>query len=126
MDKREGQLLEYYQSLTGSAQRMLLNYAEFLCTQPENVQIKDRSLQQPKEITAAENESVVAAIKRLSECYFMLDRAKLLNSASVLMAQHVMQGRDASDVVKELETSFADAYQLYSQSLENEIATDKE
>jgi len=126
VDKSERKLLQQYQSLNEAAQGMLRHYAEFLCSQPDNVQSKDLSLQLPKEITAAENESVVAAIKRLSESYFMLDRAKLLNSASVLMAKHVMQGHKAVDVIEELESSFAEAYQLYSQALQGNIAADTE
>jgi hypothetical protein len=38
-------------------------------------------------------ESVVAAIKRLSKTYEMLDRGPMLNETSALMSAHVLQGR---------------------------------
>jgi hypothetical protein len=45
-------------------------------------------------------------MKRLSATYHMLDKSKLLNETSALMAQHVMQGRPAHEVIDELEVVF--------------------
>lgn len=41
----------------------------------------------------------------------MLDRSKLLNETSALMAQHVMQGRSAVEVIDELEVVFQTHYE---------------
>jgi hypothetical protein len=41
----------------------------------------------------------------------MLDKAKMLNETSALMAQHIMQGRDAEEVIDELEQVFATHYE---------------
>jgi hypothetical protein len=44
----------------------------------------------------------------------MLDKAKLLNETSALMAQHVMQGRPAEEVIDELEIVFEMHYRRYA------------
>ena len=56
---------------------------------------------------------MVAAIRRLSASYYMLDRRFLLHEASGLMAAHVMQGRSAESVIDELETLFAETYKRF-------------
>jgi len=85
-------------SLTAAEKKLL---AQFECL----------SETQPRYTPRPEQESVVAAIKRLNATYFMLeDHAGLLNEASVLMTQHVMQGRDINEVIDELETVFARFY----------------
>jgi hypothetical protein len=55
----------------------------------------------------------VAAIKRLSDTYFMLDRSLLLDETSSLMTAHLMSGRSAVEVVDELEQLFQQKYQEY-------------
>ena len=67
MKKPERNLLRLHNALNEQGQDMLRVYAEFLCTQPENVAHMNKTRQQPKAVSAAEDESVVAAIKRLSE-----------------------------------------------------------
>jgi len=41
----------------------------------------------------------------------MLDKPQLLNETSVLMTQHVMQGRGAKEVIDEIETLFLQFYE---------------
>jgi hypothetical protein len=41
----------------------------------------------------------------------MLDKPQLLNETSVLMTQHVMQGREAEEVIAEMEALFERFYQ---------------
>ncbi len=65
------------------------------------------NLPRPKE------ESVVAAIKRLTATYPMLDRALLLTDASSLMTAHVMHGKSAELVIDELEAMFANYFQQH-------------
>ncbi|OOC10373.1 hypothetical protein [Thioalkalivibrio halophilus] len=71
---------------------------------------------EPEPIPRPEGESVIKAMRRLTATYYMLDRGKLLNEASSLMAQHVMQGREASEVIDELETVFWSHYQARVQA----------
>ena len=44
----------------------------------------------------------------------MLDRAKLLNETSVLVSQHVIHGRDAREVIDDLEALFRRHYERAS------------
>jgi hypothetical protein len=45
----------------------------------------------------------------------MVDRAKMLNETSTLMTQHIMHGRDAVEVINELEIMFRTRYEtIYS------------
>ena len=113
MKKNQRRILELYDTLNTQGQSQLQSYAEYLCAQPENRDIEKESTQQPKFISAPESESVIAAIRRLSNSYFMLERSTLLNTTSIFMAQHVMQGRSAIDVIKDLEINFATEYTKY-------------
>ena len=110
-------LLKLFGALSGSDRETLLAFAEFLAARchPEEAS----SGQEPQDpsgplpIPRPEEESVIAAIRRLSETYFMLDRGTMLNETSSLMAAHVMQGRPAQDVIDELENVFAAQYDRY-------------
>jgi len=102
-------LAEIAGRLPQEQQRTLLQFAEFLLAQlPEG---EEAPLPEPKEIPRPEQESVIKAMRRLSETYHMLERGPLLNETSVLMAQHVMQGRSAVEVIDELEVVFARQYE---------------
>lgn len=106
-DKTENRLLEILGGLPPEQAAQLLEYAEFLfqrhAVPPE---ISERRV-----IPRPTEESVVRAIQRLRETYPMLDPTKLLNETSVLMSQHVMQGRDAVAVIDELEILFRRHYE---------------
>lgn len=102
-------LAEIAAKLPDEQQRTLLQFAEFLLAQlPE---AEDLPLPEPKDIPRPEQESVIKAMRRLSETYFMLERGPLLNETSALMAQHVMHGRSAVEVIDELEVVFARQYE---------------
>jgi hypothetical protein len=64
----------------------------------------------PKSIPRPDNETVVAAVKRLSQTYFMLDKKQMLGVTSDMVTQHILHGRDASDVIAELEELFRQHY----------------
>ena len=64
----------------------------------------------PEAIARPEGEKVVAAVKRLSKTYYMLDKKQMLGATSDLVTQHLLQGRDAVDVIDELESLFAQHY----------------
>ena len=91
--------------------RTLLQFSEFLLAQAPEAETAEAPLPEPKPIPRPAEESVIKAMRRLSETYFMLDRGPLLNETSALMAQHVMQGRKAAAVIDDLEAAFSAQYQ---------------
>ncbi len=104
----EKDLLTRFEHLSDARRETLLSFADFLVSQTTVVPAVPVPPAEPRYIPRPEQESVIAAIKRLNATYFMLeDRASLLNETSALMTQHVMQGRDIRKVVDELETVFA-------------------
>jgi hypothetical protein len=101
--KPEKRLARIYAELPEAERKTLLDFAEFLASRSEPVAPDSLEL---KPIPRPADESVVAALKRLRETYHMLDHSKMLNEASALMAQHLMQGRPAAEVIDELEEIF--------------------
>lgn len=120
----EKKLIKLYNGLTAADRESLMAFAEFLAQrssqrdQPANLTIPE-----PNNIPRPEEESVVAAIKRLSATYHMLDDSRLLNDSSVLMSQHVMQGKDAQHVIDELEALFK---RYYGELVKDYTGTDEE
>ena len=105
-------LLNAFKQLSAADQQNLLAYAEFLRQRAGTVADDQASLTQPPaDIPRPESESVVAAIRRLSQTFHMLDRDELLHDASALMTAHVMQGRPAVEVIDELEVVFRRHYE---------------
>lgn len=102
-------LRKLFRELSEADQKTLLDFAEFLAGRGRTEE--DEELPEPLVIPRPESESVVKAIKRLSESYFMLDKDHMINETSALMAQHIMQGRDAAEVIDELEAVFSRHYQ---------------
>lgn len=108
----EKTLLDRFNRLAAPEREMLLSFAEFLCARSSGVEVLDsQPPAEPRDIPRPEQESVVAAIKRLSDTYHMLEKPKLLNETSALMTQHVMQGRDLVEVIDEMETIFRRHYE---------------
>jgi len=107
-DNQKKQLLSFFAGLDETRQNALLEYAEFLYQRSEK---KPSVLSEPKIIPRPEEESVVGAIKRLSASYEMLDKQHMLHELSGLMAQHMLQGRPANEVITEIETVFSAQYQ---------------
>lgn len=104
--KTEKRLVEILEMLPGEQAQALLDYAEFLLARYG----ANKDLPPPVEIPRPEDETVVRAIKRLRATYPMLNPSKLLNETSVLVSQHVMQGRNAVEVIDELEVLFRRHY----------------
>ena len=116
-------LLALFDALTASDRETLLAFAEFLGAREsaaDSQQEETTAPVQPKTIERPAKESVVKAIKRLSETYYMLERDRLLDQTSSLMMSHVLQGRDAVSVIDELEIVFSQHYELYLQQLDDE------
>ncbi len=110
MNRIEKRLREILGVLPEAQAQALLDYAEFLAVQHGEPPVAVERLDIPRPAS----ESVVKAIQRLGATYPMLDRSKMLNETSVLMAQHVMQGRDAVAVIDELEVLFRRQYEKFA------------
>lgn len=110
----EERLAEIFKRLKAAEQATLLSFAEFLlqrsATGPQAGDIEQRVVPDPEPITRPKEESVVAAVKRLSRTYPMLDKSKILNETSALVGEHVMQGREAPEVIDDLEVIFQRFY----------------
>ena len=100
-----------YEKLDTQQQQTLLEFAEFLAAKSQSW--SSNEIKEPVIQARPEKESVVKAIRRLSNSYPMLDKSRLLNQTSMLMSQHMMQGKEAIEIIDQLETFFADQYKLY-------------
>jgi len=103
-----GGLLACWDRLDNSGREQLAAFAEFLVARQED---GSRPIPAPVLDPRPEAESVVAALKRLSRGYHMVDRSQMLPETSALMSQHVMDGRAAHEVIDELELLFERHYQ---------------
>jgi hypothetical protein len=97
--------------LSESERRTLLDFGRFLAERADAPDaVAGPSLPEPAPLPRPPDETVIGAMKRLSKTYPMVDKSKVLNESSALMAQHVMQGRDAEEVIAELEALFESHY----------------
>ena len=119
LNSSEKALLELYRQLDARQQQTLTEFAAFLCSRADAISAEQQgpatAIPEPEAIERPHGESVVAAMKRLSATYPMIEKAALLNDASGLMAQHIMQGREAAEVIDELEALFASHYEKLKQ-----------
>lgn len=111
MKPQEKQVKKLFSQLDESNQGHLLAYMEFL-VQRQSEENQGKPIPEPLGVPRPEKESVVSAIKRLSATFPMLDKAKMLNDTSVLVTQHVMQGRAADEVIDDLEILFRQHYEI--------------
>ena len=105
----ERRLLALFEAMNSTGRGMLLEYAGFLAARHARATVA----LEPQEIARPETETVVAAIRRLTETFPMLERDTLFNEAAGLMAQHIMHGRPAPEVIDELEVLFRRHYGLF-------------
>lgn len=117
MKSANKKLLALYRSLCATDQQTLLAFAEFLAAR-EAASGVPRSVAAPVLAPRPEKETVVGALKRLSASYPMLDKAKMLDQTSALVAQHVLQGRPATEVIDELELVFIHHFENLKRTLE--------
>ena len=106
----EGALLVLFEQLAPEQQEKLIAFAEFL-----NGRAPDpgAAVADPVALPRVPGETVTLAIRRLIRTYPMLDRRKLMAEASHLMAQHALEGREAAEVIDELEVVFARHYEQH-------------
>lgn len=113
-DQRE--LLALYAKLSEADKRNLTSFGRFLVSQqqaePEADALEPVS-KEPLPIPRPVNETVIKAIRRLSETYPMLEKKHLIDSTSVLMSAHVLQGKPAEHVINELELLFEERYTIF-------------
>ena len=103
--------MEILDKLGDDAREQLLAFAEFLLQRGTTTGPAEAI--EPQPIPRPDQETVVAAIRRLSATYSMLDRKALLNETSSLMSAHVLQGRPAVEVIDELEALFEARYRTF-------------
>lgn len=104
-DERRQTLLAVFDRLDTRQQDMLIEFAVTLAARDGG---SAPVVKQPGPRPA--DESVVAAIKRLTRVYPAAGRRRLMTPVSMLMAQHALQGRPAKEVIDELETVFEQDY----------------
>ncbi len=117
MKKSTKKLLEFYRSLPDEVAEQLLDYAEFLALR-HNVEIQ--AISSPEDISRPDKESVVVAVKRLTATYPMVNKDKLLDKTASLVSQNMLQGRDAIEVIDELEIIFRQHYEILVNESESE------
>ena len=124
MTEQEQTLLDLFNKLSGQDAHSLIRFAEFLAgqertttSQSVTVAAEDETVMpaipEPENIPRPEQERVVDALKRLSNTYPMLEKKRLLDKAAELVAQHVMFGKPAKQVIDEVEVIFANAYDKF-------------
>jgi len=139
MSNREQRLQEILHSLPEAEASSLLDYAEFLLTRaPQNQLLQALSsaasiagtsatesssipavmpeaeseiIIEPADIPRPETETIIGAVKRLSETYPMLSKDKMLHETADLVGQSLMGTRDAEEVIDELEQVFRRYYE---------------
>lgn len=118
MDRaQQRRLLQVIEKLSPQDQAAVGSFAEFLLSRTGSAGIMSEPvasvpvpIPEIDPIPRPENERVVAAVKRLSRTYFMLDKKKMLGVTSDLVTQHVLQGREAGEVIDDLERVFDEHY----------------
>ena len=115
-------ILSVLEQLSAADKAAVHSFAEFLAqragreTQSQRAAPVPVVVPSPEAIPRPDDEKVVAAVKRLSKTYFMLDKTKMLGVTSELVTQHIVQGRDAVEVIDELERVFQEHYRELKQS----------
>lgn len=127
LNATQRRLLSMLGKLSPADQDHLLVFAEFLASRKspsdQNTSVADElsadlaaTASEPEIEPRPSDESVIAAIKRLSRSYSMLDKADMLHETSDLMSAHVLKGKPAVEVIDELEVLFVTHYEKWSQS----------
>jgi hypothetical protein len=100
-------LLKIFETLDNERQNTLLQFAEFLQSKGGLVV---QEIGEPLPIERPESETVVGAIKRLKQTYPMVESMAVFSAASALMTDHMVKGREITEVIDEMESLFAEYY----------------
>lgn len=101
-----------YPHLPDQALATLCEFAEYLANKYPAV---EQAAVEKLPIPRPDEESVIAAIKRLSKTYPMLDKKILFEQTSVAMSAHVLQEVSSEESIDRLEDVFSQAYQAFVQ-----------
>jgi hypothetical protein len=117
---RKDALIQLLERLPPADLVTVTRFAEFLLQRPADAPAAvpaagvempaPADIPEPETIERPAGEKVVAAVRRLSKSYYMLDKKQMLGVTSDLVTQHLLQGRDAVEVIDELELLFAQHY----------------
>ena len=112
--KNNQDLIDLYEAMDDERKKSLCDYADFLYAQADPL---TKVIPPPEDIVRPEKETVVGAVKRLKTQYHMVGSMTVFSSASSLMTDHMVKGRDVVEVIDEMEQLFEDAYkQLLNKS----------
>ncbi|MCZ7564439.1 MAG: hypothetical protein M5U08_12265 [Burkholderiales bacterium] len=89
--------------------RTLAEFAEFIAARAQ------RRIDAEIVTLRPQRESVVQAVKRLNRSYPMLSRTRLMGPVGDLVSAHMVDGRDAKDVIDDLEALYAAAFSAFRQ-----------
>ena len=123
----EEELLAIFRQLSSVDQAAVASFAQFLSSRSfvdvESITVSSapvvaevKEIPEPEFTERPDDEKVVAAIKRLSKTYSMLNKKDMLGATSDLVTQHILHRRDASEVIDELEAIFSDQYRQLLES----------
>ena len=101
--KTSEKLISLFESLDDERKTSLFDYAEFLLSKGDPVK---KEMVEPLDISRPEEETVVGAIRRLKETYPMIESMAVFSSASSLMTEHMVKGRDVVEVIDEMQELF--------------------
>jgi len=117
MTQAKQRLLDIQSQLNDDNRDSLLSFAEFLLArQPQR---QKPALPAPLDIPRPDGETVVAAIRRLRETYPMIPRARVFDKSSALMSEHILAGREVTEVIDELDALFVSEYQDLSSATDD-------
>ncbi len=102
-------LIELFEVLDEERQNSLFDFAEYLHSRGDLI---SKEIGEPAHAPRPENETVVGAIKRLKSTYYMVGSMEVFSDASSLMTEHMVKGRDSTEVINEMEGLFETAYQI--------------
>ena len=114
MKQRIDRLDSLMKQLSATHQQSVIDFTRFLVEQYRLESVSDE-IPEPRSVKRPADETVVGAIKRLKKTYYMLNTDDLLNKASALMGQHILQGRESESVIDDLQHLFESSYENYRQ-----------
>ena len=100
-------LIDLYDAMDDERKKSLCDFADFLYAQADPI---SKIISPPEESDRPEEETVVGAVKRLKAQYHMIESMAVFSAASVLMTDHMVKGRDVTEVIDEMEILFEEAY----------------
>jgi len=113
MTSDEKKLLQVFRAMSPDQQAALQDYADYLAARDKTAAPVAEVTAEPAEpvdIPRPEEESVIDAVRRLSETYPMIDKEVLLHETTDLVSQHFTQGRPAEEVIDDLQALFEGHY----------------